>query len=374
MKYCKRCVMPDTRPGLTIDEEGVCSACRHYEQRQNVDWKNRRKELEELCDRYRGSRGDDYDCILPMSGGKDSHFAAYVIKEKLNMNPLLVCVGNPFGMTKAGEHNLNNLSDVFGCDSLVLMQNRQVAKKLIRKAFETLGSPTWYYDQAIYTFPLQVGIKYDIPFIIWGEDTSYVYGGPLKVETPSALKQIDNDAVKDVGGLGYWLGEGITMKDLRSVVYPSKEKIEQAKLNPVFLSYFCEWSGYSNYELAKAYGFRSLDGEWDRRGYVESYDQIDSVAYLCHIWLKYPKYGHCRATDVCSNWIREGRITREAAIELVKERDHELDPRALADFCDFTGYTEEEFWKIADKFYNRDLFEKDEKGEWKLKQPIWEEK
>jgi len=365
--------MPDTRPGLVIDPEtGICSACMHAEQKNSTDWKCRLEQLKMLCDEYR--RDDDsYDCIIPVSGGKDSHYQVHVMKEKMHMNPLLVSVTAPFNTTEAGEHNIRNISEEFGCDIILLSLNRKAVRIMMRKAFEELGSPTWCYDRAIYTFPLQVAVEKNIPLVVWGENTSYEYGGPLQKETPSALNQINNDAVKDVGGLEHWLGDNLTIKDMQPYIHPSKDDIARVGLNPIYLSYFCRWSGYKNYRFARLRGFKSLDdtGEWDREGFVESYDQIDSVGYLVHPAIKYQKFGHARATDVCSNWIREGKITRQKAIKLIKENDHKMDPRAVSDFCEFIGYSEKEFWKILDNFYNRDLFDKID-GEWVLKHKVWE--
>ena len=124
--------------------------------------------------------------------------------------------------------------------------------------------------------------------------------------------------------------------------------------------------------IAKEHGFHDLTHEWDRTHHAENFDQIDSRAYLVHSWLKYPKFGHAAATDYTARYIRYGMMTREEAIPIIKARDGKLDPLCVRDFCDFCGYTESEFWKIMDKFYNRDLFEKNDCGEWVLKHPIWE--
>lgn len=369
MRYCKKCVIPDTRPGIYFDEEGVCAACRAAERKKQIDWDARREELEKLCDKYR--RNDHYyDCIITVSGGKDSHFQIHVMKNLMKMNPLLVNINN-FSWTETGRHNFNNMSDAFGCDIISLTLNRKVARKLLQKAFEKLGSPTWYWDRAVYTFPIKMGINMKIPLIVYGENVNYEYGGLQKKETYSAKGQIYNDVVKDVGGLDFWLDDEITMKDLNPIIYPTKEEIEEAGLEPVYLSYFVPWSGYKNYQIAKKYGFKSLGdtGEWRREGFIEDYEQIDAIGYLVHPWLKYYKFGHANTTDVCCYWIREGRITREEAIKLVKEHDHKLDPRALKYFLEFTGYTEKEFWEIAERFRNKEIFEK-VNGEWKLKTPL----
>ncbi len=364
MRYCKKCVMPDTRPGLVLDSEGICQACKVAEKKKGIDWDSRYSELQNLCDKFRGKNGNYYDCIVTVSGGKDSHFQAYVIKERMEMNPLLVNVSN-FSWTKAGLHNFNNLSDAFGCDTISLHLNRKLARKMMRKAFEKLGSPMWCWDRAVYVFPIRMAINMKIPLVVYGENVSYEYGGFQKEETYSAKDQIDNDVVKPIDW-DFWLDEEITMKDLNTFIYPGKEEIEKAGIEPIYLSYFFPWDGYRNYEVARKYGFKSLGDEWKREGYVEDYDQIDAIGYLVHPWLKYYKYGHARVTDVCCYWIRTGRISRDEAIKLVKEHDHKLDPKALKDFLEFTGYTEEEFWDIAERFRNKEIWEKVE-GKWKLK-------
>ncbi|MGD8386346.1 MAG: N-acetyl sugar amidotransferase [Desulfobacteraceae bacterium] len=367
MKHCVRCVIPDTRPGIRFDEEGVCQACRAAEKKKKTDWEARFRELEAFCEKYRGCRGDGYDCIIAVSGGKDSHFQTYVMKEQMNMNPLLVTVDN-LSWTETGRHNIQNLSEAFGCDILSLSLNRRVAKKMVRKAFETLGSPTWYWDRAVYAFPLRMAIQMGIQVVVYGENINYEYGGAQRKETYSAKDQIHNDVVKEVA-LDSWLDEDISMKDLNPILYPSDEEIERAGLEPTYLSYFVPWDGYRNHLIAKRFGFKTLAHEWNREGFIEDYDQIDSPGYLVHPWLKYPKFGHARTTDVCCNLIRTGRMTREQAVELVREHDHKLDQRALDDFLAFTGYTTREFWDIVDRFYNRDLFEQ-VRGEWRLKRPV----
>ncbi len=372
MKYCKRCVIPDTRPGIVFDNEGICRPCRVAEARKSIDWDDRLKELKKLCDKYRGINGDYYDCIIAVSGGKDSTFQVYVMKELMKMNPLLVNVHN-FSWTKTGYDNFNNMSEAFGCDTLAMHLNRRLAKKFLWKALVKLGAPTWYWDRAVYAFPLRAGINYKIPLIVYGENISYEYGGAQTKETYSAKDQVSNNVVKDVDW-SFWLDKDITMKDMNAVIYPTPKEIEDAKLDPIYLSYFIQWDGFKNMEIARKYGFKSLDdtNEWKREGYIEDFDQIDSMGYLVHPWLKYPKFGHARATDVSCYWIRTGRITRDEAIKLVKEHDHKLDRMALKDFLGFVGHTEEEFWQVVDKYYNKDIFEK-VNGKWTLKDPIYKE-
>ena len=372
MKYCKRCTMPDTRPGITFDEEGICSACRHYEHRSLVDWKAREKEFAALCDKYRGCNGPGgYDCAVAVSGGKDSHYQVYMLKEVYHMNPILFSVEDNFPMTDAGIHNLKNISEEFGCTIISCKPNIKVQKKLMRHFFEKYGKPTWYLDRLIYTYPLHMALKFNTMLLCYGENVSFEYGGNADEETYSARDQIENGVAVGMP-LEDLLIDGSTEKDLSLVMAPSKEDL--ARLDPFYMSYFFPWNSYYNYQLAKRHGFHDLTHEWDRKHHAENFDQIDSRAYLVHSWLKYPKFGHAAATDYTARYIRYGMMTREEAIPIIRERDGELDPLCVRDFCAFTGYTETEFWKVIDSFYNRDLFYQDETGKWRLKEPIWEEK
>jgi N-acetyl sugar amidotransferase len=360
--------MPDTRPGIKFDDEGVCYPCRNYEKRKTVDWGKRWQELEKLAAKYRGSNGNFYDCIITVSAGKDSYYQTHIFKEKLKMNPLLVSVDN-LSWTQTGRHNFSNMLTTFGVDAHIISLNPQVCKKIFRKALEKLGSPTWYFDRAIYTYPLQVAIKLNIPLIVYGENTNYEYGGPLYEETYSSIDQINNDVVKPVPW-DFFLDDELTMKDLNPGVLPGKKEIAKAKLEPIYLSYFLPWDGYENFKWAQTRGFKSLDdtGEWKREGFLEQYGQIDTIGYLTHSWFKFPKYGHNLVTDVASLYIRAGRMTRAEAVKLVNEEDYKLDRKMLKDFLDFTEYKEEDFWKVVEKFANKDIVEK-RNGVWRLKEP-----
>lgn len=370
IEYCKKCTMPNTRPGISFTE-GVCSACINYENRKNIDYDKRFKELEKLCDKYRGMNGkNNFDCAIAVSGGKDSHFQVYVMKELLGMNPILFSVEDNFTMTEAGKHNLRNLSEEFNCNIITLKPNIKLQKNIMRKTFEKYGKPTWILDRLIYTYPLNMALKFNTPLLVYGENVSYEYGGKDNLETYSAKEILQNGVATDIP-IEELVDEsaGITEKDLSLTVAPTKEEID--KLDPIYLSYFVEWNSYSNYVFAKSRGFHDLTHEWDRTMTSENFDQVDSVAYLIHAWLKYPKFGHACATDYTARYIRYGLLSREKGIDIIRERDHRLDIKCVLDFCKFLGYSESEFWSIIDKFYNRDLFTKNKFGEWVLKNPIW---
>lgn len=368
MRYCKKCVMPDTRPGITFNEEGICSACQSFEHRKKIDWDKRYSELEHLCDKYRGMNGDSYDCAIAVSGGKDSHYQVYLMKEVMKMNPILFSVEDNFEMTEAGKHNIKNISEEFGCHVISIKPDIKAQKKLMRYTFEKYGKPTWFIDRLIYTFPLIMALKFNTPLLVYGENVSYEYGGGYSEETYSARGQLNNGVASDIDYKELCEIEGIDSKVLSLLKAPSEEEMQ--KLDPMYVSYFIPWNSYRNYQFAKSRGFHDLQHEWNRSHHIENFDQIDSRAYLVHSWMKYPKFGHASATDYAARYVRYGMMTREEAVQAVREHDGKLDSKCVRDFVEFMGYSESEFWGIVDKFYNKDLFEKNEYGEWVLKNPV----
>jgi N-acetyl sugar amidotransferase len=362
--------MPDTRPGIYFNKDGICAACLAYENRKNVDYQRRYEELKQLCSKYRGMNGKNgYDCMIAVSGGKDSHFQTHVMKEQMEMNPLLVTVEDNFPMTTAGIHNLKNISEAFGCDVISMKPNIKAQKIIMRKTFEKYGKPTYFIDRYIYTYPLHMAVRFNTPLLVYGENINYEYGGEQRAETYSAKEQIDNGVASGIPSSEI-LGDGVTEKDMGFFDAPAPAAL--AALDPIYLSYFVPWNSYSNYVFARKRGFHDLTHEWQRTHHIEQFDQVDSRAYLVHSWMKYPKFGHASATDYAARFVRYGLLARDEARELVKEHDHKLDVRAVRDFCEFVGYSETEFWNIVDNHYNRDLFEKNLNGEWVLKHPVWE--
>lgn len=361
MEYCTKCLMPDTRPGIKF-VDGVCIACIHNEKQKETDWNKRWKELESLCEKYRGKNGNGWDCAIAVSGGKDSHFQTYIMKEKLKMNPVLLTVGN-VDWTETGRKNLENLSNTFGCDIIELHPNRKTYKILAKKAFEDYGQPSWYLDTLLYVYPVKMAMNLGIKLLVYGEDINYFYGGIQNEEKPSAMHQIENGLAQQYDEK--WVdGTEIIQRDIQSIIHPSMDECEKFGLDPIYLSYFVPWSSHHNYEVAKLWGFRHLGHEHTREGSIDNYDQIDSLSYMLNPYLKYVKYGHSVATDNASRWIRYGLKTREEMIPIVEESDKRLDQVIVDRFCEFTGITRREFFKILDKWYNPNLFEKDGDGVW----------
>ena len=351
MQYCQQCVMPNTRPNTKLDENNVCLACHNYEKRKEIVWNERWEVLIDFTDFYKRNIGNNsYNCAIAVSGGKDSHYLVYLIKEKLGMSPLLIRVGDGFSNTISGTRNIRNLSDTFDCDMVQFDLSIAAYRKLTRYCFETYANFP-FVDGLVYTYPVQIAQNYGIKLLIYGEDPGYEFG------TSEVEHSCATDHVITNQGLMTKLGLNI---------------ISHKEIMPIFMSFYVPWDGYDNYLLAKQYGFRDLTHEWIREGHCENFDQIDIVGWEVSHFLKYVKFGYGRVTDIASRWIREGRITREKAIELVNEHDGKLDQKTLDDFLSFTGYTVREFWAIVEKWWNKDIFEQKnrvwtKKKEYKLK-------
>ncbi len=362
MKHCIKCGMPNTRPGSIFDDKGVCQACHNYDSRKSVNWDERKKELRKLCDKYR-KNDESYDCIIPVSGGKDSQFLAHIMVTEMDMHPLLVTVTDSFTHTQAGAHNLRIMIETFKLNHYQYTINHDLFRRATRIAFEMTGEALKFVEYAIYTIPTLLAQKFEIPFVIYGENSSFEYGTTdTNFYDATPIVQAMSDTLEKERQ--WWIDHGLSSEEVSSI---QLDKIKPLPL-VIYTSYFYPWSSLRNLEVAQRYGFRTLAHEWDREGCIENFEQMDSIAYLVHLWLKYPKFGFQRTSDIASRRVREGQLTLDEAMTLIKERDHKLDQKSLIDFISFLGYTQKEFWEITDKLWNKDIFEQKE-GRWVLRNP-----
>ncbi len=363
MKHCKKCGMPDSRPGSIFDAESICQACHNYEKRKTVDWQEREKELEKLCDKYRKTDGS-YDCIIAVSGGKDSHFLVHIMTKKMNMHPLLVTVTDSFTHTEAGSHNLRNMIETFKLNHFQYTINHDLFKRATRIAFEGTGEALKFVEYAIYTIPTLLAQKFEIPFVIYGENSSYEYGSTDEnfYNATPIVKSMSDKLEEDKQ---WWVDRGLASEEVSSIQLDINKPFPEV----MSLSYFYPWSSVRYLEVARRYGFRDLAHEWKREGCIEDFEQIDSQAYMVHLWLKYPKFGFQRTSDIASRRVREGYLKLDEAKQLIEKFDPNLDQIALKDFIETLGYTANEFWTIVEKLWNHDIFEQID-GKWVIKNPL----
>jgi len=355
--------MPDTRPEQVFDEEGVCDACRSAERKhKKIDWKARRREFEGILERYRNRNGSWWDCLIPVSGGKDSCFQAYTMKYEFGMNPL--CVNFvPCEMTDIGLKNILFLRDL-GFDMVQVAANRKTYRRMVRKGFFDLGDCCWPEHIGIFTTPVKVAVQYNIPLIIWGENSQFEYGGPASKRENNFL---DQNWLEQFQMLGYRISdlyeEGFDSKDLLTFEYPSKEELSRVGVTGLFLGYYIKWEAFNHVKDMVAMGWK-LNPDGPVEGAYYPYENLDCkwIAGL-HDYMKFLKFGYGRATDQLCIEIRHGRIDRDKAIRIVRDYEGQVPRKYLVDFLSFVGCTEGEFHETLDRFTNRKIFLTDDNGD-----------
>ena len=370
MEYCKRCCYPaNTKPDIIFDEQEVCSGCRVIESRVEIDWEEREAWLRNLLESYKAKARQEnqiYDCIIPVSGGKDSHYQTYLMKEVYGMNPLLVTYNHIFN-TKLGMRNLTNLVKQFNCDLLRFTINPGSVKKISSYMLKIVGDVTWHYHAGIMTFPIQIAVKHNIPLMIWGEEGFSELTGMFNqddmVEFTKKKRQEHDMRGFEPEDLLNHDDNDLEPRDLAAFFYPSDEQIEEVGLRGIYLSNYIRWNARKQTEfMIEKYGFETAQ-ERDRT--FNLYDKLEDIhANGVHDYLKYLKFGYGRATDDASTEIRHGRMTREDGIRMVMRYDSKR-PSDLDLYLKFIGMTEEEFEAIIDHLRDPSIWEKTPDGKWR---------
>lgn len=363
VRYCSKCVYPETKPDLFFDEEGVCSACIAAEEKhEEIDWEKREKDFFEIIEEYKVKGSTGYDCLIPVSGGKDSTYQAYFMKYVCGLNPLLVCFETT-AVTDVGRENLDNLSKM-GMDLIHFKKNHEVYRKMVVESFKRIGDEMWPNHIGIFTVPINLAVKFNIPLVIWGENPQQEYGGPLDTIKNNVLNRrwleefggLLGNRIQDMIGV-----DGITEKELTPYFYPSDEDIERVGVTGLFLGHYFFWDARKQLEIVKEHGFKvKEDGPVE--GTYTDYENIDEKLVGLHDYLKFVKYGFGRASDHACLDVRNKRISREEAVNLVKEYDGKYPHWGINNFIEYSGMEKEEVDKIIDSFTNPILFKTDEEG------------
>lgn len=374
VKFCKKCVMPSSSAiPVEFDENGICSGCNVSTQTVDIDWERRDKQFKRLLEQYRSKDSSNYDCILPVSGGKDSYFQVHIVKNIYKMNPLLVTY-NANNWTKAGYENLHNMRDAFGCDHVFFTPSIDLLKRMNRIGFKMMGDMNWHGHSGIFTYPFIVAVEKKIPLVIYGEHGFMDIGGmhsysdyvefTQRFRLEHCLRGYDWQDF-----LNHNAPDEIKENELLGFKFPSDEDIKNIGIRGIFMSNYLKWSGNNNAKIAKQYGFKESDEEFER-----TYRKISNLDDMhengVHDYLKYIKFGYGRATDHTVKDIREGIMTREQAIEIIKKMDH-IKPKDLQRWLTYVDMNEEEFDKIADAFRDKRVWMKDKSNQW-VKDNIWD--
>ena len=364
MRVCNRCIQPDTRPGIYFNDQGVCGACLWEEEKKEIDWESREKELEGIVDWAKNTAKGNYDCAIGVSGGKDSTKQALTARDKLGLRCLLVNC-EPEGITEIGRHNIENLKKL-GFDVINLRPNPKVMKLLIKRDFYKYLNPVKITEFPLYASTYIIADKFDIPLIIQGDNPGLTLGTSLTgVGTDSNAMKADELQTLSSGWKEYVEVEGVEEKDLYLFHY-NRKKLEEKGYKAIWLNYFLkEWSNHKNAVFSKEHGLRWRSENFDREsvGTYLPYFQLDGDLTQVNQLLKYIKFGFGQCLDHVCYDLREGRITRDEAIELVKKYDGKCSEVYIEKFCSYIGISQKEFWRVTEKFRGP-MWKKDQKGNW----------
>ena len=364
MKYCLNCLQPDTRPNTYFTKEGICPACNYFNQLKNVDWNERFSELEDLINKYPRRKGEYFDCIIGVSGGKDSTRQALWVRDKLKLNPLLVCFAYPpEQITQIGADNLSNLIEL-GFDTLIISSEPQSWKKVLREGFLKFTNWAKGSEQALVASTPKIAIKYDIPLIFWGENPGLQLGDMKAI----GKNGYDGNNLRNMntvaGGNLSWLSDEIVQEiNLTNFQHPSLKEYQTSKIQIVYLGWFWrDWSIINNGMYSVTNGLHTRDDIVNNTGDMTGVFSLDEDWVSLNQMIKYYKFGFGRASDRVNEAIRAGEITRKEGIELVETYDGCCGDKYIKDFCDYIEISVESFWGNIHKSLNKNLFEINSSG------------
>jgi N-acetyl sugar amidotransferase len=389
--FCRRCLMSNQRPSsfpefkhtkdrktptLKIGEDGVCDACRwnEWKRSQKIDWTQREKELLLLLDKYRRSDGS-YDCVVPGSGGKDSIYAAHMLRYKYGMHPLTV-TWPPILYTDIGLRNFRNWIEIGGFDNVTFKPNGRIHRLLTRLAIENLLHPFQSFIIGQKNLAPKLAAKFDIPLVFYGENEAE-YGNPigdnlssLRDKSYYTYEHLDELYLGGVSIKDLLTRNDVTLTDLKTYLPISAEELADKEIEVHYLGYYLPWTPQETYYYAvENCGFQANSSRTE--GTYSKYNSLDDKIDGFHYYTTYIKFGLGRASYDASQEIRNKHLTREEGIALVKRFDGEFPERYFKEVMDFIDMTPEHFLELCDRFRSPHLW-KQENGEWKLRHVAWE--
>jgi N-acetyl sugar amidotransferase len=368
IRYCTRCVVSNQRPRITFDEDGVCSACRFSDfKRNSIDWEARESELRELCDRFR-SRDGSYDVVVPCSGGKDGGFVAHQLKYVYGMHPLCVTWA-PLLPTEVGRRNLDSFIHS-GFNHVLGTPDPTVTRRLTRVSFLHVGDPFQPFIYGQTNFPLRVALQNNIRLIMYGENGEVEYGGDMKNALRPTRELADHDK-HYFSGLPpeFWSQHGFSSADLFPFTAPDSNSVRQAGIEIHFLGYYKFWDPQENYYYCREHTGFSPNPERSE-GTYSKYASLDDRIDGFHYYLGYIKFGIGRTTSDAAHEIRDGKITREEGVALVRKFDGEFPARHFQAFLDYCSITADEFHQVVDSWRSDHIWSRQD-DQWQLRHAVW---
>lgn len=357
MKYCKKCLQPDTRPNTYFSDDGICPACTYFEAIKDVDWIDRVEILKDIFARRKRPPGQFHDCIIGVSGGKDSMRQALWVRDYLGLNPLLVCLSYPpEQVTQRGVNNLSTLINL-GFDVVVSAPAPGVWQNLKRDGFEEFTNSFRSTELALFACVPQIALKYDIDLILWGENPGLQLGDMKTLGRTG----YDGNNLRYMNtltsGKDWMFARSYTEKQLIAYTYPEVEEFLAKDLKIIYLGWFLgDWSLVNNAMYSCTNGLRIRTDDVSMTGDLFGVTALDEDFTPINQMIKYYKFGFGRTTDYVNEEIRLARITREQGIELVRSYDHKCSPDYIEAYCSYLGIDNQFFWDKVREATNKDLF------------------
>lgn len=366
MRYCQRCLYPENHPlGIVFDSMGVCSGCRVHEEKDSFDWGAREKRLSRLLDSFRNRTSSGYDCVVPVSGARDSYFIVHTLKRRYGMNPLLVSYNRHFN-TERGIRNLSYLRTWFDCDYMQMVVSPETVKRVTRETVRKLGSIYWHVLAGQTVWPVQVAVRLKIPLVVWGAhqglDQVGMYSHADEVEMSRKYRcehdLLGAEAEDLMGG-----SEGLKEHELRPWFYPHNRELSAVGVRGIYLGNFIPWDSKSQHEaMIRDYGYESAH----QQRTFDTYNDVDCQHYSgLHDWIKFAKWGYGKVSDHASREIRLRRMTREQGIELVRQY-RDTPPADRQKMLSWIGFSDKEFETCIDVFRDPRVWRRDTDGNWRL--------
>lgn len=366
IKICKICVTPNTRPRINFNNDGVCNACINSDQKKNIDWTEREKEFDLYVQRIKHEKkknNNQYDCIVPWSGGKDSTSIALRLKKNYNLNPLLVTF-SPLIINEVGQYNREILLDE-GFDSIFFRPNQKVAKILARRFFIERGNPKVAWDAGINSIPVKIAQNFKIPYIFYAEHGESEYGGLVLNQDSQKIRDYEEVIEHQIGDYPEnWIDDEISEDDLAPYLYPKLEN-QNLKTTALYFSYFFKWSMADNYDYVKENLPRFQTSEFGRTsGTFTNFDSLDDKIDDLYYYMQYIKFGFGRCVRDASRFVQNNRISRDDAMSYVQKYDGEFPKNNLNQVLNFLSLEKKEFEEIVDKHRNEEIWSKNQKNSW----------
>lgn len=344
IRYCMRCCMPETQEGIKFDDMGICQACQSAEHKMHINWTQREKQLRQILEEAKTKAGMNYDCIVPISGGKDSTFQLHVLVKVYGMKSLAVTFNHNW-FSETGWYNLQNTLHQFNVDHMMFTPNRDLVNRIAKKSLEGIGDACWHCHSGCGAFPLQIAVKFNIPLIVWGESIAES-SGRASYECP--VHKFDRDYFTKVSAKlrpDEMVCKYLSERDLYPFQVPSIEEIEKVGVFGIHLGDYIFWDEERQTEFVRdIYGWKETEIEGTYKGYKSA----ECIMPGIHDFTCYLKRGFGRGTFHASVDVRSGLLTREEGFELAKKFDTER-PEALDYYLKITSMSEEEFYATMKK-------------------------